>query len=1135
MSPADQPTRERITSTGLDQTLFVEAGAGSGKTSALVDRIVNLVVERGVRLSSIAAITFTEAAAAELQARIRVRFEQLRDASDATDQQRERATVAIDDADLAAISTLHGFASRLLSEFAVAAELPPQVRVLDEVSSQLAAQDRWQRFVDELYDDPANDELLVAAALFGVPLEASYNRQPTLKDVAADFNQNWDRLPAVVEMALDASEPLAHPDFTAIDRAAVAVTGCLGECTDPSDKFFVHLTSKVIPELERLKTITHPLRRIAALSDLQSARADKLAFGKGVGGAKGNWGGDVKRSKDLIVELNEAIGEVVSNAKSAVIERFVGPIARNVLAAAQQRRAEGGLEFHDLLVLAREMLRTNDEARMALHERYTHLLLDEFQDTDPIQIELALRIAAATSAGSERWQDLEVDGGRLFFVGDPKQSIYRFRRADIGLFLEARERFGPNGTYAKLTTNFRTVEPILDWVNVLFTQLMGLGVSDRQPAYERLVAYRSADSGADHRPVLLGGPHPDPKVRAAELRELEAADVTAVLTDIVARPDAWPVGDRNEAGEAVWRPARLSDIAILVPTRTSLPFLRAALDDADISYRLSTGTLVYTTQEVSDLLAALRAIDDPTDALSLVAALRSPLYACADTDLFTFVEAGGQWDLRSTPPDVLPHGHPVRAAFAHLRSLWEIRWWATPSVVLDQLMRDREAAMLGFGSTRPADVWRRLRFLLDQARSFEESVGGDLRAFLDWAALQGADMARVHEPLLPETDDDAVRIMTIHGSKGLEFPITILSGMTTKLDSRRQGIGVLWGVDGQPEVRIRKDAATLGFEAKATVESEMDQFEKQRLLYVGLTRARDHLIVSAHHKVAKTDNSFASIVWDDVDHVDLWRPLPPPVDTDSAPIAAQMVPLPLDDRATWQSSRAALVAVNEVPRVMSATGIATAALASGPGRAESDANTDDDRSDQPDDGVVPVRRRGRAGSAIGSATHAVLQMIDLADPADLDVHVRQQCAIEAIPDHVGVVALLVRSALGSEAVALAVAHRHHKELFVAAPVGERAIEGYIDLLVDTPDGLVVVDYKTDSARTEAEIDAKLASYELQGAAYAVAVETAVGRPVIDCRFVFCAAKGAIERSVSDLPALKSQVRGVLGGSDTAAG
>ena len=1111
MTPLDQDTRNLITVDGLEHTLFVEAGAGSGKTSALVERIVNLVIMQGVRLSSVAAITFTEAAAAELQARIRVRFEQLRDDPSQSDDQRKRASDAIADADLAAISTLHGFASRILSEFALAAGLPPQVRVLDEVSSQLAHEDRWHRFVDALYEDPANETLLVRAALLNVALEPTYPKHSTLKDVAIDFNQNFDRLGPLASKIDGPIEPLPPLDFTDFDAAAAELVNGLDTCSDPTDLFYGHLTQKLLPELARLARIDDPERRLAALAEIKE-------FKKGRGGKQGNWS-DLVGLRSVIGELDAARERIVNEASAAVIQRLLIPMAAECLAAAEQRRSDGGLEFHDLLVLAREMLRSSEEARLALRDRYTHLLLDEFQDTDPIQIELALRIATAVSTGSEDWETLDVEPGRLFFVGDPKQSIYRFRRADIALFLRARERFGPDGTYAKLTTNFRTVEPILNWVNVLFAQLMGNGDGDRQPAYEPLIAFREADTGVDHRPVLLGGPHPDKRVKAAELRELEAADVAEVVADIVANPDAWPVGD----GAGGWRPAELSDVAILVPTRTSLPFLRAELDEADISYRLSTGTLVYATQEVSDALAALRAIDDPTDALSLVAALRSPLFACSDADLFTFVSAGGQWDLRYEPPAAVGDDHPVRSALTTLKALWENRWWTTPSALLDQLLRERSAAMLGFGAIRPADVWRRLRFLLDQARSFEESVGGDLRAFLDWAALQGADLARVHEPILPETDDDAVRIMTVHGSKGLEFPITILSGLTTKLDSRRPGIGVLWNDEDLPEVRVRSTAATLGFAATSTVESEMDAHEKQRLLYVGLTRARDHLVVSAHHKQNQASTSFGGIVWNKVDSVDLWRRFEAGDGPASAPPGPRVVPFPLDDRERWQHDRHTLAAAAATPRVVSATGVATAALTA----AQVEPDLDDDGADQTDDGVVTMRRRGRAGSAIGSATHAVLQMIDLADPADLDLHVQQQCAIESIPEHAGVVALLARSALASRAVQLAVDTTHYKELFVAAPVGDRVIEGYVDLLIDTPEGLVVVDYKTDSARSEAEIDAKLASYELQGASYAVALETVTNRRVIDCLFVFCNTKGAIERSVADLDGLKAQVRELL--------
>lgn len=179
--PVDQATRDLVSRDGLAQTLFVEAGAGTGKTTQLVDRIASLVLIEGVRLANIAAITFTEAAAAELQTRIRETFEK-RAVTTTDDVERARCLVAITDVDLAALSTLHGFASRLLTEFAIAAGLPPRVRVLDEVSSQLAHEQRWERFVDALYAEPAYEELLLRAQRLGVAFEPQYQGHATLKD-----------------------------------------------------------------------------------------------------------------------------------------------------------------------------------------------------------------------------------------------------------------------------------------------------------------------------------------------------------------------------------------------------------------------------------------------------------------------------------------------------------------------------------------------------------------------------------------------------------------------------------------------------------------------------------------------------------------------------------------------------------------------------------------------------------------------------------------------------------------------------------------------------------------------------------------------------------------------------------------
>jgi ATP-dependent helicase/nuclease subunit A len=230
------------------------------------------------------------------------------------------------------------------------------------------------------------------------------------------------------------------------------------------------------------------------------------------------------------------------------------------------------------------------------------------------------------------------------------------------------------------------------------------------------------------------------------------------------------------------------------------------------------------------------------------------------------------------------------------------------------------------------------------------------------------------------------------------------------------------------------------------------------------------------------------------------------------------------DRADWIERRAGLLDPQRMPRVMSATAVARQALDA---RDDDSVDEDDDGAERPEGGAVPPRRRGRAGTAIGRAVHAALQVLDLVDPQDLELQVRRQCDLESIPEHEATVAALVRSALQAPAVRAAAEHRHHKELFVSVPLGERVIEGYVDLLVETPDGLVVVDYKTDTVAGPAAIEEKLATYELQGAAYAAALEEVTGISVVDCRFVFCSTRGPIERSVDDLPGAMKRVRQIL--------
>ena len=1153
----DDAERERISSTGLGETLFVEAGAGTGKTTQLVARVINLVLEEGVPLRHLAAITFTEAAGAELRDRIRQKLEEAVETLP-EGPKRAAAELALTESDVAAIGTLHSFALRILGEHPLDVGLPPRLEVLDEVSSQLAFEDRWRSFVDDLYDDPECEDLLLSARVLRLHIESGPG-QASLRDVATIFGDNWDRLP------LDEPDPGPLPGLAwgLLDDAVAAVEALLPECAAPAtDKLFGRITEVVLPEVRAVRTLGDRYRQLQVLED----RAGK--WRRGAGGAKANWPDiDIDTVKQAVDAVDDAAAAVRASAVDEVLRRLVTRLTRFTHDEAERRRHEGRLAFHDLLVLARELVRSSRRARHALHERYQRLLLDEFQDTDPIQIEVATRIAAAVAdpgaSQAGAWVDIEVEAGRLFFVGDPKQSIYRFRRADLALFMEARDAFAGDGPLA-LVQNFRTVEPILEWVNQVFSAVMAEEIPGTQPAYRPLHAARTEVAG-DHRVVLLGGPRPK-GTTAGALRSDEAADVAAAIAEIHAPPEAWPV-ERERPGpdEDRWRPATLSDITILLPTRTSLGFLEDALDERGIPYRVDTGTLVYDTQEVRDALSVLRAIDDPTDRLALVAALRSPLYACADPDLFTFVAAHGEWRLRTPPPPSLPSDHPVVAAMAHLRSLADGRWWSEPSALLQQLFDDRQAFALGLGHRRPREVWRRLRFLVDQARQFEESGGHGLRGFLRWADLQAQESSRVHEPLLPETDDVAVSIKTVHGAKGLEFPITVVSGLTTRKGTGRRGIRVMWAGE-RPEVSFRKSATTEHFDRQAELEGEMDEHERQRLLYVACTRARDHLLVCTHH-VEGVECHGATLAELSADlPEELVRRLPDESaagDVPGEPAASgstggdETIPadaLPdgppgarTDDRARWRARRAAMLRRNRDARFLSATAVARLGRdePDGSGRVpdedlgpEQEALDDevlDDAGTVADESARPAftRRRGRAGTAVGRAVHATLQLVDLATGEGLDELAEQQAFAEAIPDLAATVAALARAALASDAVRAAVASgRLWREAYVAAPLGDRAVEGYVDLLYEAPDGLVIVDYKTDALASEEAVDAKLADYRLQLATYAEALAISTGLEVAGARLVFCRSGGAIERDVTDLAAARAEVRSRLGAGPT---
>jgi ATP-dependent exoDNAse (exonuclease V) beta subunit len=376
--------------------------------------------------------------------------------------------------------------------------------------------------------------------------------------------------------------------------------------------------------------------------------------------------------------------------------------------------------------------------------------------------------------------------------------------------------------------------------------------------------------------------------------------------------------------------------------------------------------------------------------------------------------------------------------------------------------------------------------VVDQARAWSEAEHGGLRAYLAWADRQGEDASRVAEAVLPERDLDAVRVMTVHAAKGLEFPIVVLSGMTSQ-PHRSHGVQVLWPADGGFAVKLTKSVQTTAFAAVQPVDEQMDVYERLRLLYVATTRARDHLVVSLHRCAGSNTKTSAKVLADagaaTAAGAVAFHGEPPVVDGH-----ADGVVQPPPEYVAWLTELQASREASKHQPALSASGLegTEPAVALDPhlveiaGWAKGKRNLEE-----------PPWAKGRYGTPVGRAVHGVLQVIDLATGEGLDAAVQAQCVAEGVVEHEDVVRAMVRSALDSEVVQRAAAREHWRESYVGTVRDDGTVlEGFVDLIYREDDGsLVVVDYKTDVV-PEAALALRRKYYQPQMDAYVETLATA---------------------------------------------
>jgi ATP-dependent exoDNAse (exonuclease V) beta subunit len=802
----DAAVREEIRSC-LDLTLCVEAGAGAGKTTALVSRIIALVQSGRATIDRLAVITFTEKAAAELASRVREGLEAA--ARDAAPEEAARLAAAIDGLAQARIETIHAFCRHLLAERPVEAGLDPAFRTLNEIEQRLAFDAAYAAWARERFDadDPvlrrAFNRGLDSRDLRAVVEEVHRFRallpfdQPTVDPPVAVFLQE---LAAAVE-ELETLVPACHsPDDRGLAQVAAA-RRLLDDCRRAADD-------------EQVERILLRTPKITSAGNQQNWRPAEAC----------------RRQKAICAHLGERLEEVRAALRGAALASLI-PLAEGfVRRYADERRARGIAEFDDLLIWVRDLLRDHPEVRRAFQERFVAVLVDEFQDTDALQVEILLLLTSrdALSTGEQRPAP-----GALFVVGDPKQSIYRFRRADVATYLRVRDELLAEGRRG-IVQNFRSVPGVIAWVNRVFAAPLS---GDGQVGYTALHPGRD---GGDH-PAVVVVPF-DARGKQEEQRAAEAAAVAGTIRAALAA--GWQVHD---PAQDRWRPAHAGDIVVLLPTRRALPAFERALGAAGIPFRHEGGRAFFDRQEVHDLVAVLRAIDDPTDTLWLVAALRSSAFGCSDDAIARAVAAGWRLDYRLPPPADTPE---VADACHVLRSLHHAR----ASLSLVPLLRAvlRETRLVEFAQTRPRGEQAAANLLkvLDQARAFAASGSASLRPFLQWIEQQRSVRADEADAPVADFGDEVVRLLTIHAAKGLEFPIVILSGLAELPSTARPpAIAEVDPRTGARRLHLRrgndKDGSfeTPGYAAAREHEQRHEEAERQRLLYVAATRARDRLVL----------------------------------------------------------------------------------------------------------------------------------------------------------------------------------------------------------------------------------------------------------------------------------------------------
>ncbi len=848
---ADAEARERI-ARDLDTTLVVEAAAGTGKTTALVGRILAILESGKGRLSSLVAVTFTEKAAGEMKLRLRGEIEKARTRAKDPDI-LARLDAALAELEAAHIGTIHSFCVDLLRD--------KPVEALTDPLFEMVAEDEQARMLAEAFD-PWFEEALGAP-----PGSGNFEGvRRLLRRRSRGRNASGPR-----ELLLKAANDLVEwRHFTGpwrrdpfdrkgeIDHIVGAIDHYLRHAPRAEERAKEEdWLCKSIVELARWRSELERREAVAATRDYDGLESELKALERqrswGWKGRGKMFSPTVTRDEVLAerTATKDALATFVRKADADLavcLRRELSPL---VEIYEDRKRRSGRLDFLDLLLRARDLLRDDAVVRRELQDEYTHVLVDEFQDTDPLQAELLLLLAADDPKEND-FTRARPKPGKLFVVGDPKQSIYRFRRADVALYEATKNQLVAGGAVlVHLTTSFRSVPSIQQLVNAAFERVMKGSPDGSQATYVPLTPFRE-EPGT--QPTIVALPAPRPYTSWGKIADYAVADsypdAVGAFVDWLVRKSGWTVSEKDRPGERVSIDAR--HICLLFKRFQAFgedvtrPYVRA-LEARRIPHVLVGGRSFHRREEVSALRNVLHAVEWPDDEMSVFATLRGPFVALSDAQLLAWRASFGSLHpfKKADPAKLTDLTTPVAEALGLLARLHRGRNRRPLADTVGRFLEATRAhagiASWPTGEQALANVLR----VLDVARRFESSGTTSFRAFVS-RLDDDAERGGAAEAAVVEEGTEGVRIMTVHRAKGLEFPVVILVDPAATPAFREP---TRWVPSGSGSSDERAAAIPLAGCVPAELHDHRDEVlrhdreEADRLVYVAATRARELLVV----------------------------------------------------------------------------------------------------------------------------------------------------------------------------------------------------------------------------------------------------------------------------------------------------